>query len=491
MSAAKRTHSRRQLDARPAPQTSDAAAPPSSKRLKSSHVPTPKSDGLKFLVDDEARQGRKLEAKLTNGVLDKRSARVDESTAVVAPAEVAEAVNGHREVIDISSAEEESSDEENEDVVDEQGSVALLNGHASLEQMIAGAEEDVEMEDELEAEAEPEEPSFGDMLHAWHPETIDVQAAYAQAAPEMQVALPTPTSQAMTVHTGTSLSTVLTQALRTNDKDLLETCFAVIDQQTIRATIQRLQSHLVGNLMQRLAERIHKRPGRTGHLMTWIQWSLVAHGGYLVTQPQIMRQLKALNQVLRERANGLQSLLQLKGKLDMLGAQLELRRSTLAASAGLKDDEDNDEGVLYIEGRDQDDDGLDSDPTADADIVSSKRSEASKKALNAESSMPAEYHTDSDGSDDEGSDLANGVMQEVAESDEEEVDEGEEPGMLGLEADESDDGDDLADEDEDEEDDTDALSANDIIDDGEEDDDSEGDEIVVQAPKLSKLERKR
>ncbi|KAK6407441.1 Small subunit (SSU) processome component [Oleoguttula sp. CCFEE 5521] len=486
MSGAKRSHSRRQPDARPVPQTSDTSIPPSSKRLKSSHVPTPKSDGLKFLVDDDARQGRKLEAKLTNGVLDKRSARVDESSAVVAPSEVVEAVNGHREVIDISSADDESSDEEDEDAVDEEGGVGLVNGHADLEQVIAGAE-DVEMEDEAEAEAEPEEPSFGDMLHARHPETIDVQAAYAQAAPDMQVALPTPTSHAMTVHTGTSLSTVLTQALRTNDKDLLETCFAVIDQQTIRATIQRLQSHLVGNLMQRLAERIHKRPGRTGHLMTWIQWSLVAHGGYLVTQPQIMKQLKALNQVLRERANGLQSLLQLKGKLDMLGAQLELRRSTLAASAGLKDDEDNDEGVLYIEGRDQDDDGMDSDPTAEADVVRSKHSKTSKKALMAESGAPAEYHTDSDESD-EGSDMPNGVIQEGAESEDEEVDNEEEQGVLDLEADESDDGEDSA---EDKEDDTDASSANDIIDDDEEEDDSEGDEIVVQAPKMSKLERKR
>lgn len=89
--------------------------------------------------------------------------------------------------------------------------------------------------------------------------------------------------------------------------------------------------------------------------MTWVQWSLVAHGGYLANQPELMKKLKSLGTVVRERANGLQPLLHLKGKLDLLSAQLELRKGLQAASrAANADDLDDEENVLYVEGQGQD-----------------------------------------------------------------------------------------------------------------------------------------
>jgi U3 small nucleolar RNA-associated protein 5 len=56
----------------------------------------------------------------------------------------------------------------------------------------------------------------------------------------------------------------------------------------IRATIQRLASLLTGILLQKLTERLHKRPGRAGNLILWAQWTLVTHGGYLATQPDLI-----------------------------------------------------------------------------------------------------------------------------------------------------------------------------------------------------------
>jgi U3 small nucleolar RNA-associated protein 5 len=395
MSAIKRSRTSR---ARP----TEASEQHAAKKIKSSHGPASKrKEGLDFLVDEDARQGRKVDGKLTNGVLDKRTTRVDESKAVVAP----QGTNADAsQVIDISSAEEESSDYES----DAETTKAQANGKPKTQQAIAGAE-DVDMVDgEAEDSAGQEEPSFGDMLSARHPEPIDVQSAFPQD--EQHAIVPSSGKQVLAAPTGTSLSTVLTQALRTNDKDMLETCFQMADQQSIRMTIQRLQSHLVGPLMQRLAERIHRRPGRTGHLMTWIQWSLVAHGGYLVTQPEIMGKLRALNQVLRERAQGLQPLLQLKGKLDMLGAQLELRRQTLATSARAQDDEDDEAGVLYIEGRDDDDEG------SEAELAALERPSKRKNQAQGE-----EYHTasESDESDDEALNGVAGNEGSVSAEDEE------------------------------------------------------------------------
>lgn len=447
-----------------------------SKRLKSSHVPSAKKEGLGFLVDEDARQGKKLEGRLTNGVPGKGRAKVDESKAIVAekPSEVRKG----DEVIDISSAEEESSEYESEE--EDAPKQIQANGHAEEAQATAGAE-DVDMADG-EPEEEAGEKSFGDMLSERHPNPIDVTASYGASQPNSRAVVPAG-GNVLSAPTGTSLSTVLTQALRTNDKDLLETCFQMNDQQSIRTTIQRLQPHLIGPLMQRLAERIHRRPGRTGHLMTWIQWSLVAHGGYLATQPDIMRKLRALHQVLRERAQGLQPLLQLKGKLDMLGAQLELRRQILANSAGAAlDDEDDEEGVFYIEGRD-DDDASDSEEAA----APRSNSKPSKSAAAAE----LEYHTDSD--DEEGDSdaeaLPNGVAHEDNESADDDEDEDARQGMFDIEADESDeeDGEDAGSDDQDD-------SSASSVDDGAEDDDEGSDaseEITVKHPKPQTLSRKR
>jgi U3 small nucleolar RNA-associated protein 5 len=451
MSAIKRSRTSR---ARPGEAGEQSHA---SKKIKSSHVPaTNKKEGLGFLVDEDARKGRKVDGKLTNGVSDKRTTRVDESKAVVAPD------GNSNQVIDISSAEDESSEYESE---------AENNG----QQAIAGGE-DVDMADgEPEDAADQEEPSFGDMLSARHPEPIDVQSAFPQD--EQHAVVPSTGKQVLAAPTGTSLSTVLTQALRTNDKDMLETCFQMADQQSIRMTIQRLQSHLVGPLMQRLAERIHRRPGRTGHLMAWIQWSLVAHGGYLVTQPEIMGKLRALNQVLRERAQGLQPLLQLKGKLDMLGAQLELRRSTLATSARAHDDEDDEAGVLYIEGQDDDDEG------SEAELAALER--PSKRSSKSQA-QGEEYHTasESDESDDEAG-AANGfAAHEGSMSAEEEDEEDAQNGMLDLEAEESDDGEEGSEDD-------DASEVSEVDDVEDEDGEESEEEVEVKQPKPQTLNRKR
>ena len=441
-------------------------------------MPAVKKEGLGFLVDEDARQGRKLEGKLTNGVVGEGQARVDETKAIVAEKpNGAQARNGD-EVIDISSAEEESSeDDEEEEVATKQ-----MHGTGNEEVAQAGAE-DVDMVDGVAEEAEAGEPSFGDMLATRHPEAIDVTAAYPQDQPDSRAVVSTG-GNVLSAPTGISLTTVLTQALRTNDKDMLESCFQMNDQQSIRTTIQRLQPHLVGPLMQRLAERIHRRPGRTGHLMTWIQWSLVAHGGYLATQPDIMRKLRALNQVLRERAQGLQPLLQLKGKLDMLGAQLELRRQTLANSTGAAlDDEDDEEGVLYIEGRD------------DADVSESDEAAAPRSAIKAsKSGAPAEleYHTASSEDEDGDSDAApmpNGIDHDDDESADDDEDEDAQQGMFDLEAEESEeeDGEDAGSDDED-----DSSAAS--VDGAEEEDDDASDaseEIAVKPAKPQTLNRKR
>ena len=292
MSAAKRSRTR-QGGAKAISPTQPA--PKRLKTAKDTHV------ALGFLVDEDARAGKKLEAKLTNGVPSSKTTRVDDSHAVVASSQT-KIGSTQDNALEISSAESSSDDDESDEEDDEDVADAkylqgekdhLPNGHLSDVEddrfseadAVAGAEMmDVEQDgDDAPEDEEPVEPSFGDLLQARHPEQIDVRASFPDPTLDRQALIPSSGPTALALPTGTSLVTVLTQALKTNDKTQLESCFQQNDVPTIRTTIQRLQSQHVATLLQRIAERIHKRPGRTGSLLVWIQWSLVAHGAYLAT----------------------------------------------------------------------------------------------------------------------------------------------------------------------------------------------------------------
>ncbi|MCJ1381779.1 Small subunit (SSU) processome component [Xylographa soralifera] len=292
-----------------------------------------------------------------NGVKEIGRSHVDESHTIVTKGgdtDDAMVTDEVPDIIDISSAEEDSESEEESDedhrTLPEPRSPSneLVN-----EEIITNG--DVHMKDandEIAADSEEaEEPTFGDLIRASAPGVVDVSAAFPD--PTRQ-ALAATKNGATKLPSGISLGTVLTQSLRTNDVSLLETCFHVRDLNIVRATIERLDSALAASLLHKLAERLHSRPGRAGSLMVWIQWTLVAHGGYLASQPETVKKLTSLHRVVKERANSLQSLLSLKGKLDMLEAQMNLRKS-MQSRFGVRDteDEDDEAGVIYVEGQEE------------------------------------------------------------------------------------------------------------------------------------------
>ena len=379
--------------------------------------------------------GKIIHAQPTNAAKNTSSSNLDEShTAVIAS--ITQPETDSKRVIDISSDEQsdsdlseddEEDDDEDEDDDDEQpyaSNGALTNGTdgenaVSSKENNDEAAEDEEDKDQDMVDAEEdvaEEPTFGELLRANEPDEIDVDAAFdnpeSPSHPKTLQLAQSTSQKTLSVPTGTSLTTVLTQALRTNDNELLESCFRMNDGDSIRSTIDNLQSNLVSQLLQRIAERLYKRPGRAGNLMIWVQWSIVAHGGYLASQPAVVKQMASLNRVLRERAASLQPLLALKGKLDMLNAQLELRRSKQAAAREAESEEEDDEPVIYVEGEDDDDD---SDEEEDATIkspkekIASKRQKADAKDIEFEGSEDDEEHmvngvdADEDDEDDEDS----------------------------------------------------------------------------------------
>jgi len=371
---------------------------------------------------------RKLSTKLGQPAV-KPSAKVlskehlDDSKVQVISGVGADAaqVNGTQDTIEISS-DSENNEDDSEAESDSNDPTITQNGDTEM----ADADAD-----------EPAEPSFGDLVRASVSEPIDVAAAFSSPAAHPQNALPVAPS-------GASLTTVLTQALKTNDTTLLESCLQTTDLATIRSTIQRLSSPLASALLSSLATRLHRRPGRAGSLMVWIQWTLVTHGGYLATQPELIKQLAALNRVIDERARGLQGLLALKGKLDMLEAQGQLRRSMQNSRSAVDEEEDDEEGVIYVEGQED----LESD--GDENIIAVNGRGKFENDLDAESS-----------DDDDMPTTANGMVIASSTDDEESGDDD----LIDDEAEESE-NDSEDDEDEIDHEDVDSLDDEDESDDG-------------------------
>lgn len=351
--------------------------------------------------------GASIGAVVMNGVKDMGRNYVDQSHAVVTnggDSKDEEMGINHAEVVDISS---DDSDSEFEEGVAEQRTARGLNPDIEMEDAHTKADDDssnhprgppqttdtaseaIEIGDSEEPH-NTEQPSFGELLRLNARGPVDVSAAFA--VPQEQAVAPTGETR-LGLPSGISLGTVLTQSLRTNDLNLLETCFLVKDLSIVRATIERLESSIATMLLQRLAERLHSRPGRAGSLMVWIQWTLIAHGGYLASQPELMKKLASLHRVVKERANSLQPLLSLKGKLDMLEAQMTLRKGMQAqARSRFAPDEENEEGVIYVEGQEE--------PSSEAEATDRSPGSPGKKSDSDE----LESDEDSDGEDPEDED---------------------------------------------------------------------------------------
>jgi U3 small nucleolar RNA-associated protein 5 len=314
---------------------------------------------------------RKAAGKLATPTLKQSAKRptkstIDESRTSVAGADIVP--DSQAETIEISSdadSDEDFSDEDVDTLEPQVNGVKDKTTTTSQQTQLNGkhtgplpnpnrpsTDEDVEIEDvdADDVEGESTSPSFGELLRG--NDAIDVPAllqqsnAGSRAVQSANTAIVAPSHQ--------SLTTVLSQALRTDDVDLLESCLHTTDLSVIRNTIETIDTSLAGILLNKLAARLHRRPGRAGSLMTWVRWTLVAHGGALASQPKVVQSLSSLQKVLAERAKGLNSLLALKGKLDLLEGQMEMRRklqhrSRRALQNG-EDDEEEEEDVVWVEG---------------------------------------------------------------------------------------------------------------------------------------------
>lgn len=271
--------------------------------------------------------------------------RVNEVHASVAavPKNVAARKNDDEAVVEISSDSDSHDDDASMDGMDdvderEDGSERQVAANglplrndpiAEIHASAVNRTNSNKAEDEDRAIVSDDEPTFGDLVR--EQETVDVPAMLGllQNATEGDMTVADRASSGLSKPSPSlaSLGNLLNAALRNNDDANLEVCFNTTSDATwVRNTIQRMDPALAGPLLQKLAARMYRRPGRAQTLIGWVQWTLITHGGALASQPGVTKSLQELHRVLEERARGLNSLLLLKGKLDMLEAQMQLRR---------------------------------------------------------------------------------------------------------------------------------------------------------------------
>ncbi|PYI02195.1 NUC189-domain-containing protein [Aspergillus sclerotiicarbonarius CBS 121057] len=422
----------------------------------------------------KTKSGSVLGSVTMNGARTVNENQVDESRAVVEQGNIIEddiEMQDSKDAASVADSEEESDDD------DDDADTELKQTNESKQlQKKAEADSDVEMGNAQESGSEEEdetgEPSFGELMRA--NQEVDVEAELEDDVHMGSLVPGKPSAAVQQIPSGVSLSTVLSQSLKTNDNAMLESCFHTGELSIIRSTIQRLDSSLAATLLQKLAERLSARPGRYGHLLVWVQWTCVAHGGALAGKPELLKRMSTLFKVMDQRSSSLPSLLLLKGKLDMLDAQLGLRRSIRSGEEAMEsEDEDN---IIYVEGQEEDEE---EDSDVDAKNATTPRTKSIRdQAFDEEESM------------------LNGVQSGDESEDEEEGSEEEEEedeNILDVEAEESagsSDAEESLEEDEDE-DDEDAESAGSMVDFIADTEDEESDEeaLATSKPPPSKKAR--
>ncbi|KAK3278425.1 hypothetical protein CYMTET_13638 [Cymbomonas tetramitiformis] len=197
--------------------------------------------------------------------------------------------------------------------------LSAANGTAGVEDEAAAATEDVEME------GGGKEVTLGERLARLATAAGEPLGAWSKERAGRTGELPK----------ADSLGSLLSQAVRSNDKELLERCLNVADDTVVNNSVRRLQPNDAVELLELLLLRLQSRPGRGIQLARWFRAVLVNHSGYLMSSPTGPKILSTLCQLLNARTAIFPMLLQLSGRLDLLLAHQQSSQQRDGAPSGM------------------------------------------------------------------------------------------------------------------------------------------------------------
>ncbi|KAG2235548.1 hypothetical protein INT48_003111 [Thamnidium elegans] len=185
-----------------------------------------------------------------------------------------------------------------------------------------------------------------------------------------------------------SLRSVLVQALHTNDAGLLEACLQHYKPDVIDNTIRKLPTEYLIPLLLELITRFQEKPIRAPVLLVWIKSVLLIHTAYLMTVPDLVGKLSNFYQALDTRLGVFPKLLALRGRLDIVQSQVnvksysnindkQLQRAQLPENVYVELDSDDEAEAEEMLSMDEDEDqGMSSDEDMDHDMSESEEEES-------------------------------------------------------------------------------------------------------------------
>ncbi|KAG1676919.1 hypothetical protein FOA52_014795 [Chlamydomonas sp. UWO 241] len=253
-----------------------------------------------------------------------------------------------------------------------------------------------EFDDDAAADTPEDEVPLGQRVAELEEEGAD-RVGGAGAGPSGQQAhLPEGSSKA------DSLAVLLTQALRSNDRALLEKCLSTSSPRVVVNTVRRLLPMDAALFLRAAVDRVLSKPARAAQLAPWIKAVMHHHTGYMMTAPGVQAPLTALYQAIDSRVGLYAQLLKVYGRLSLITAHTAQAddeagsaggrpgpevvfedgsveepeaEDPFAPDAGLSDDDDDedDDGMdgdsekMSEDGSDDDDDDNDGDDDLDDD----------------------------------------------------------------------------------------------------------------------------
>lgn len=85
----------------------------------------------------------------------------------------------------------------------------------------------------------------------------------------------------------TSVTVLLSQALRSNDHQLLEKCFAMSNDKVVKSTVRQLAPADAARLLQVAVQRLQSSPHRGKQIAAWVRALLLYHTAYLISAPGV------------------------------------------------------------------------------------------------------------------------------------------------------------------------------------------------------------
>ncbi|KAI9204449.1 WD40-repeat-containing domain protein [Polychytrium aggregatum] len=155
--------------------------------------------------------------------------------------------------------------------------------------------------------------------------------------------------------TASSLHHMLTQAVHSGDKQLLERCLEIKNPDIILATVRRLPTAQIVPFLEQLVDKLQKRPNRATVLIEWVRAVILVHAAYLMTVPNLVKQLSLLYQTLDSRVNVFSKMLKLSGRLDLVLSQIAMR------TKGGSGDVDGEEEAMAVYDEEYEDDDVSDD----------------------------------------------------------------------------------------------------------------------------------